>query len=150
MDNSQIFRKDEFLITTDKDKMDIKEIHRYLSKESYWAKNIPFQRVEKSVENSFNFGVFKDDKQIGYAKIITDFSTIAYLGDVYILENYRGLGLSKWLMESIMSHPDLQGLRRWILLTADAHELYKKYNWTPISAPEKWMECVTKDVYKNG
>lgn len=139
--------KGDFTITTERAKMDLSVIHNYLSNEAYWCKNIPLDRVKTSVENSLNFGLFHKGKQIGYARIITDFSTIAYLGDVFILEEFRGQGLSKWLMEKIMSHPNLQGLRRWVLLTRDAHELYKKFGWTNIVNPEKWMEKTNLNVY---
>lgn len=138
-----------FTITTDKSKLDINVIHRYLSGESYWSKNIPIERIQKSIENALCFGVYHNDQQIGYAKVVSDFSTMAYLGDVFILETYRGQGLSKQLMETIMSHPELQNLRRWILLTADAHELYKKYGWQPIASPEKWMEIHQPDIFRN-
>lgn len=137
----------DFYISTDKAKMDIDMIHQYLSVDSYWAKGIPREKVEKSIANSFCFGVFQNGKQVGFAKVITDFTTIAYLGDVFILEEFRGLGLSKLLMESIMNHPELQGLRRWILLTADAHELYKKFGWNSIKDPSRWMEIHTKNPY---
>ena len=143
MDNQQ-----DFYISTDKSKMDIEIIHRYLSEESYWAKGIPKEIVEKSVANSFCFGVFYHDRQIGFAKVITDLATIAYLGDVFILDKFRGLGLSKLLMETIMHHPELQGLRRWILLTADAHELYRKFGWSNINDPDRWMEVHTKNPYQ--
>jgi len=137
----------DFYISTDKAKMDIDMIHQYLSVDSYWAKGIPREKVEKSIANSFCFGVFQKEKQIGFAKVITDFTTIAYLADVFILEEFRGLGLSKLLMESIMNHPELQGLRRWILLTVDAHELYKKFGWNSIKDPSRWMEIHTKNPY---
>ena len=140
--------KGDFLITTEKDKMNLEFIHDFLSNHSYWSKNIPFEKVQLAVEHSLNFGVFYKEKQIGYARIVSDFSTIAYLGDVFIITEYRGQGLSKWLMEQIMTHPNLQGLRRWILLTKDAHELYKKFNWKPIADPSRWMELHNPNVYK--
>ena len=143
MENQQ-----DFYISTDKSKMDIEIMHKYLSEESYWAKGISKEIVEKSVANSFCFGVFYHDRQIGFAKVITDFTTIAYLGDVFILDKFRGLGLSKLLMETIMHHPELQGLRRWILLTADAHELYRKFGWSNINDPARWMEVHTKNPYQ--
>ncbi|MPS72146.1 MAG: N-acetyltransferase [Chryseobacterium sp.] len=143
-----MYNKNDFYISTDKSKMDIETIHRYLSEESYWAKGVPREIVEKSVANSFCFGVFYQDKQVGFAKVITDFTTIAYLGDVFILDEFRGLGLSKSLMENIMNHPELQGFRRWILLTADAHELYKKFGWSSIKEPARWMEVHTKNPYQ--
>lgn len=139
--------KDEFCISTDKTKLDIDSIHEFLSNKAYWSLNIPKDRVQISLQNSLCFGVYHNEQQIGLARVITDFSTIAYLGDVYILEAYRGMGLSKWLMQTIMSYPDLQGLRRWILLTGDAHGLYRQFGWTDIADPTKWMEHHNKDVY---
>src|SRR4051812_49010578 len=107
---------DNFTITTDKSKMDSVAIHDFLSKYSGWSDHIPFERVRTSIDNSLNFGLFHKDKQIGFARVISDYSTIAYLGDIYVLEEYRGQGLSKKLMDVVMNHPNLQGLRRWILL----------------------------------
>jgi len=133
-------KKGDFKITTDKSKLDLLVIHDFLSNQSYWNKNISFDKVKTAADNSLNFGLFYNDKQIGYARVVSDFSCIAYLGDVFILEEFRGQGHSKWLMSKIMTHPNLQGLRRWILLTGDAHELYKKYGWTAIANPSKWME----------
>ena len=121
---------DDYTITTDKSKMDVVAIHDFLSKHSGWSDNIPYDSVKTSIDNSLNFGLFHHDKQIGFARIISDFSTIAYLGDVYVLENYRGQGLSKKLMDTIVNHPNLQGLRRWILLTSTADWLYEKYGFT--------------------
>lgn len=139
--------KDGFCISTDKAKLDVDAIHEFLSTKAYWCLNIPKEKVQTSIENSFCFGVYKDEKQIGLARIITDFATIAYLGDVYILEEFRGLGLSVWLMETVMNNRDLQGLRRWILLTGDAHELYRKFGWTSIVDHTKWMELHHKNIY---
>ena len=139
----------EFLITTDKTKMDIVAIHDFLSKYSGWSDNIPFEKVKISIENSLNFGLFHNGTQIGFARVISDFSTIAYLGDIYVLDNYRGQGLSKKLMESVMTHPCLQGLRRWILLTSTADWLYEKYGFAKIPKPEIYMELYNPNVYKN-
>jgi GNAT superfamily N-acetyltransferase len=139
--------KDGFCISTRKKKLDIDAIHQFLSTKAYWCLNIPKDKVQTAIRNSFCFGVYQNKKQIGFARVITDFSTIAYLGDVYILEEYRGLGLSKWLIETVMNYPDLQGLRRWILLTGDAHGLYRKFGWTDISDSTKWMELYNKNVY---
>ncbi|MDD5151178.1 MAG: GNAT family N-acetyltransferase [Flavobacterium sp.] len=138
----------EYFITTDKSKMDIIAIHDFLSKYSGWSNHIPIEKVKKSVENSLNFGLFFEDKQIGFARVISDFSTIAYLGDIYILENYRGRGLSKKLMDEVMKHPDLQGLRRWVLLTSTARWLYEKYNFRSLPKPEIYMEIFNPDIYK--
>lgn len=122
-------KKDHYLISTDKKLLDIEVIHSYLAKQSYWAMNIPKEVVEKSILHSLCFGVFSVDKQIGFARLVTDQATFAYLADVFILEDYRGKGLSKWLMHSIHAHPDLQGLRRWVLGTKDAHGLYEQFGW---------------------
>ena len=138
----------EFLITTDKEKLDIVAIHDFLSKYSGWSDNIPIDKVKISIENSLNFGLFHNHKQIGFARVISDFSTIAYLGDIYVLDNYRGQGLSKKLMESVMNHPNLQDLRRWILLTSTAEWLYKKYGFTELPKPEIYMELFNPNIYK--
>jgi N-acetylglutamate synthase-like GNAT family acetyltransferase len=140
---------DDFTITTDKSKMDIVAIHDFLSKYSGWSDNIPFDRVKTSIDNSLNFGLFHNDKQIGFARIISDFSTIAYLGDIYVLETYRGQGLSKKLMDAVIKHPNLQGLRRWILLTSTADWLYEKYGFTKLPKPELYMELFDPNVYKS-
>lgn len=140
--------KDAFCISTRRSKLDLIAIHRFLSEEAYWCKSIPFETVKKAADHSLNFGLFHDDRQIGYARIISDYATIAYLGDVYVLPAYRKQGLSKWLMQTIMNHPELEGLRRWILLTGDAHELYRQFGWKEIASPEKWMELHNKDVYQ--
>ncbi|MGB6152651.1 MAG: GNAT family N-acetyltransferase [Pricia sp.] len=142
-------QKNEFFISTDRSKLDIDAIHDFLSTKAYWCLNIPKENVEISIKNSLCFGLYENNKQIGFARIITDYSTIAYLGDVYVLEEYRGRGLSKWLMETIMNFPELQGLRRWILLTGDAHELYRKYGWTDLADSSKWMELHNKNAYAN-
>jgi GNAT superfamily N-acetyltransferase len=138
----------DFTISTDKSLMDLQIIHDYLANKSYWAKNIPIETVKLSIENSLNFGVFQNKMQIGYARIVSDFATVAYLGDVFILPEYQGKGLSKWLMEVINAHPNLQNLRRWILLTADAHELYRQFGWSNIAIPERWMDKHNPNVYQ--
>ena len=139
--------KDGFCISTNKEKLNIDAIHEFLSTKAYWCLNIPKTTVQTAIQHSLCFGVYQNEKQIGFARIISDFATIAYLGDVYIVEAYRGNGLSKWLMETITSFPDLQGLRRWILLTRDAHGLYRHFGWTDIADPSKWMELHNKNLY---
>jgi GNAT superfamily N-acetyltransferase len=136
-----------YTISTNNEDMDKNAIHDYLSKHAYWCLNIPFDTLSKAMENSLNIGVFHHASQVGFARVITDYATIAYLGDVYILQEHRGKGLSKWMMENIMHYPRLQGLRRWILLTRDAHELYKKFGWKEIAFPDRWMEKHDPDVY---
>lgn len=138
----------DFTVSTDKAKLDLVAIHDFLSKYSGWSDNIPFERVKISIENSLNFGLFHKNKQIGFARVISDFSTIAYLGDIYVLDEYRGQGLSKKLMDLVISHPHLQGLRRWILLTSTADWLYEKYGFIKVPKPELYMERYNPDVYK--
>ena len=141
------WRQGDYLISTDKSRLDLTVIHNFLTT-SYWAAGIPLEIVRRSIENSLSFGLYREDQQIGYARVITDYATFAYLGDVFILEPFRGQGLSKWLMEVIVTHPDLQGFRRWILLTKDAHGLYKKVGFTGVATPERYMERFFADVYE--
>lgn len=141
------WRRGEYSISTDKGRLDVAVIHGFLTM-SYWAAGVPMEVVKRSIEHSLAFGVFKEDQQVGFARIITDYATFAYLGDVFILEPFRGRGLSKWLMEVIVGHPDLQGLRRWVLLTRDAHGLYRQVGFTEPSRPERYMELHFPDVYK--
>ena len=141
------FIKDGFTISTEKEKMDIDVIHSFLNR-TYWAEGISKETIRRSIEGSLCFGVFENDKQVGFARMITDKATFAYLADVFIIEEYRGRGLSKWLMEVIMSHPDLQGLRRMVLVTKDAHGLYKQFGFTPLINVDRWMHILDTDVYK--
>jgi len=141
-------KRDNFLISTDKAKLDINLIHDYLCNQSYWAAGILFDTVKKSIENSVCFGLYNSENQIGFARVITDKATIAYLGDVFVIEPYRGKGLSKWLMECVLKHPELQGFRRWFLLTKDAHGLYKQYGFAEIHDPQRFLEIWNPDVYK--
>jgi GNAT superfamily N-acetyltransferase len=139
--------KGDFRISTDKNLLNVRAIHSYLSKESYWAMNISEQRVQKSCENSLCFGVYNGTEQIGFARAITDYATFSYLADVYILPAYQGKGLGKWLMECIMAHPDLQELRRWILATKDAHGLYEQNGFKPLAFPNRHMEYKNTKVF---
>lgn len=142
------FQKDAFLISTDKSKLDIDLIHDYLSNHSYWAQNIPRDIVERSIQNSLCFGLYHRNIQIGFARVTTDFATFGYLADVFILEEYRGRGLSKLLMECILEKtPELQGFRRWSLATADAHGLYEQFGFTALARPERMMEKVSFTKY---
>jgi GNAT superfamily N-acetyltransferase len=135
--------QNEFVISTDKSKLNADFIHNYLCNESYWAKNIPIEIVKKSIDGSCCFGLFVKEnsiiKQISFARVVSDCATFGYLADVFIINAYRGKGLSKWLMETIMNCPDLQGLRRWLLATKDAHELYTKFGFSPLDKPERIM-----------
>jgi GNAT superfamily N-acetyltransferase len=139
--------KGEFVLSTDKDKLPIATIHNFLSNEAYWCKGIPLETVQSAIDHSLNFGIYHKDALVGYARIISDYTTIAYLGDVFILPEYRGKSLSKWLMQEIKAHPSLQGLRRWILLTRDAHELYQQFGWKPLEGPSRWMEIHDPNAY---
>ena len=140
--------KDEFTISTDREKLDLHFIHDFLSGQSYWLPGVPFERVQKAADHSLNFGLYYQDKQIGYARIVTDFTRIAYLADVFITDAYRGRGLSKWLIQVIMDHPDLQHLSRWMLNTRDAHGLYEQFGWTRPIKPETYLEIYHPDSYK--
>jgi GNAT superfamily N-acetyltransferase len=141
------WQRDEFTISTDRNRLQTDAIHRFLSEESYWAQNRTREQTETAIKNSLPFGVYKGENQIGFARVVTDYATFAYLGDVYILEEFRGFGLSKWLMETIVNHPELQGFRRWVLATKDAHTLYEKYGFTPLKHPDRWMEKAAPNAY---
>ena len=141
--NDESFAKKGFTISTDKDLLDLEMIYNYLSKESYWSKGIAVERVHTSIANSLCFGVYADGKQVGFARVITDKASFAYLCDVFVLDSYRGAGLSKWLLQTILAHSELQGLKRWVLATADAHGLYKQFGFGPLTKPENWMDIYT-------
>jgi len=144
---AQEWQRDGFTVSTDPARLDLDAIHGFL-RESYWAKGMPREKCERSIRNALPFGVYEDGAQVGFARVVSDFTTVAYVGDVFILEPWRGRGLSKWLMECITSHPDLQGLRRWFLLTRDAHALYAQFGFTALRSPERWMERWTPDLYQ--
>jgi GNAT superfamily N-acetyltransferase len=140
-------RRAEFVISTDRTLLDLDAIHRFLTN-CYWAKGIPREVVARSIEQSLCFGVYDGSgAQVGFARVISDFATIAYVGDVFVLDTHRGRGLGKWLMESITRHPALQNLRRWILTTRDAHGLYAQVGFRPVQSPERFMELHQPDVY---
>jgi GNAT superfamily N-acetyltransferase len=136
-----------FIFSDDLSKLHREAIHKYLSKESYWAKGIPFETVDRSISNSLCFGIYKDAVQVGFARWITDRATFAYLADVYVLEAFRGIGLSKKLMSLMLFHKDLQGLRRYMLATQDAHGLYAQFGFKALESPENLMAVVIKDAY---
>jgi GNAT superfamily N-acetyltransferase len=141
-------RRGEFLISTDPARLDLNVIHGFLTN-CYWAKGIPREVVARSIEHALCFGVYDGNRaQVAFARVISDFATIAYIGDVFVLETFRGRGLGKWLMECITSHPALQDLRRWMLTTRDAHGLYSQVGFTPVKAPERFMEVHRPDVYQ--
>ncbi|HXN87641.1 MAG TPA: GNAT family N-acetyltransferase [Candidatus Binataceae bacterium] len=140
---------DGFLISTDTTRLDLGVIHRFLSTQSYWAEGIPRELVARAITNSLCFGIYRDAKQVGFARVVTDYATYAYLADVFVVEPHRGRGLSKALMEAVMAHPHLQGLRRFTLGTLDAHGLYRKFGFATPSNPERWMERADPDIYKH-
>ncbi|HEY1799738.1 MAG TPA: GNAT family N-acetyltransferase [Terriglobales bacterium] len=140
-------KRGEFVITTDKSRLNLDVIHEFLT-HSYWATGISRDVLARSIENSLCFGIYGNDQQAGFARVISDYATFAYLADVFVLEAFRGKGLSKWLMRCIVEHPDLQGLRRWVLGTKDAHGIYAQFGFKPLGSPERFMERHNPDVYK--
>ena len=136
-----------YTISTDKSRLDVAMIHRYLSEESYWAQDIPRDLVERAIENSICFGAYDADRQIGFARVVTDRAAFAYIGDVFVLDSHRGRGVSKQLMQAIRDHPDLQRLRRWHLLTRDAHALYRQFGFQELAKPEWHMEIGIPNPY---
>lgn len=140
--------RDGFTVSTDPARLDVDAVHAFLTT-SYWAEGIPRETVERSLRNSLCFGLYEGDRQVGLARAITDGVTFAYLCDVYVLPELRGRGLGTWLMECVMAHPDLQGLRRFSLVTRDAHELYRPFGFQEIRSPELHMEIVRPGLYKS-
>ena len=141
------WHKDGYTISTDRSKLQVSVIQDYLANESYWAKERTLEQTETAIAASMCFGLYNGDRQIGFARVVTDFATFAYLGDVFILPSEQGAGLGKWLMEVISAHPGLQGFRRWVLATRDAHALYEKYGFAPLKHPERWMEKAAPNAY---
>ncbi|MEO6303878.1 MAG: GNAT family N-acetyltransferase [Bacteroidia bacterium] len=137
----------EFLFSTDKNKLQVNVIYNYLSKESYWAQNIPLEIVKQSIEGSICFGVYYKDQQIGYARVVTDCATFGYLADVFILQPFRGKGLSKQLMQFIMDNPAFKKIRRFMLATKDAQGLYKQFGFSQLAMPERIMEIKFFETY---
>jgi GNAT superfamily N-acetyltransferase len=139
-------RKGEFIVSTDHGLIDMDVVHEFLT-QCYWAKGIPRDVVARSIENSLCFGLYAEGKQVGFARVISDYATYAYIADVFVLESFRGRGLGKWLMECVMKHPRLQGLRRWSLVTSDAHGLYAQFGFEPLKKPQNYMELHRLDIY---
>ena len=134
------WQRGEYIISTDNERLDLAIIHNFISNQSYWGRGRRVKTVQRSLDHSLNFGIFKNDQQVGFARVVTDFATFAWVADLFILEEHRGQGLAKWLMKSILSHPELQGFRRWVLATKDAHELYRKFGFQELRRPERWLE----------
>jgi len=134
------YRRDGYLVSTDKSKLDVDVIHEYLAQSSYWAQDRPLDVVERSIEGSLCFGVYDGERQVGFARVVTDHATFAWLCDVFVLESHRGRGLGKWLIECVVAHPDLQGMLLVLLATRDAHELYRRYGgFDNLRNTERWM-----------
>ncbi len=147
--NNDTLQQQGYSISTNKALLNLPVIHQYLSQQSYWAQQIPIEVVATSIQHSFCLGVYHQQQQIGFARVVTDHATFAYLADVFILPDHRGKGLSKWLMQYIHSHPQLQGLRRWMLATRDAHNLYARFGWANPTEEQasRLMQIVTPDIY---
>ena len=141
---SDEWRRAQYKISTDRLQLNTTLIHDYLSNSSYWATRRSLEAVDRSIENSLCFGLFDvsalPQQQIGFARVVTDYATFAWLADVFVLEEFRGQGLAKWLIEVIVTHPQLQGFRRWLLATKDAHELYRRFGFSELQDPARWME----------
>jgi GNAT superfamily N-acetyltransferase len=133
------WQRGEYTISTNKAQLDIDLIHRFLDT-SYWAAGRSVETIRRSIENSIPFGIYKGDQQVGFARVITDYATFAWIADVFVMEQHRGQGLSIWLMEVIIAHPELQGFMRWLLATKDGHELYRRFGFGELRRPERWME----------
>ena len=134
------WQRGEYSISTDRARLNLDLIHNYLSTETYWATGRSREVVERSIENSLSFGIYKAGEQVGFARIVTDYATFGWVADVFVLPDHRGQGLSKWLMEVILAHPQLQGFRRWVLSTKDAHGVYGRFGFNKLHRPERWME----------
>jgi GNAT superfamily N-acetyltransferase len=142
-------RRGEFLISTDRARLDVDVIHNFLANSSYWAREIPREVVARSIMHSLCFGIYDGSgAQLGFARVISDFATYAYIADVFVLESHRGHGLGKFLMQCIVQHPALQGMRRWNLTTRDAHQLYAQVGFTPLKIPERYMEIQRVNMYE--
>ena len=141
------WHRGEYAVSTDPARLDLDLVHGFLTA-SYWARGIPPEVVRRSVEGSLTFGLYHGARQVGFARAVTDGATFAYVADVFVLEEERGHGLATWLMECVAAHPDLQGLRRWMLATRDAAGLYRKVGFVPLGNPERWMERHFLDVYQ--
>ena len=141
-------RRDSFSITTQRDRLDVDAIHAFLSQEAFWSLGVPRSVVETAIEHSLCFGLFEDDAQIGFTRVVTDRATFAWICDVYVLAPYRGRGLARWMIDSVLEHPDLAGLRRILLATRDAHGLYRQCGFEPLPNPDRWMIIADPDVYR--
>jgi GNAT superfamily N-acetyltransferase len=136
----------DYQISNERARMDVDAIHAFLTR-TYWARGIPRATVERAIAHSLCFGVFCEGAQVGFARVVTDRATFAYLADVYLLEAHRGQGLARRLLQAVLEHPELQGLRRWLLVTRDAHPLYRQHGFEPVAHPDRMMEIHRPDAY---
>ena len=134
------WQRGAYTISTDRARLDIESIHQFLTTSSYWAQGRTLETVRRSIEHSLNFGIYESARQVGFARVITDYATFAWLADVFVVDEHRGRGLGKWLVEVILAHAELRGLRRWLLATKDAHELYRQYGFDALKRPARFME----------
>jgi GNAT superfamily N-acetyltransferase len=134
------WQRGDYTISTDRARLDLNLIHDFLTNSSYWAKGRSLETVARSIEHSLSFGLYENERQIGFARVVTDYATFAWVADVFVLERARGRGLGTWLMKVIITHPELQGFRRWTLATKDAHEIYRRFGFSELKRPERWME----------
>jgi GNAT superfamily N-acetyltransferase len=139
-----------YSISTDQTRLDAALVHRYLSADSYWARGVPLEVVQRAIRNSLCFGLYRDQLQVGFARVVTDAATFAYLADVFIVPGHRGIGLGKQLLAAVMAHSQLQGLRRFMLATRDAHGLYRQFGFTELKNPQVLMERHDPDIYQGG
>jgi GNAT superfamily N-acetyltransferase len=135
-------RRGDFVISTEAGRIDLDVVHGFLAGESYWSRGIARERLARAIRHSLCFGVYDGERQVGFARVVTDRATFAYLCDVFLLEAYRGRGLGEWMIEAVSGHPDLSGLRRWILATRDAHPFYERFGWSRLARPEMYMEIL--------
>ncbi|HVF57439.1 MAG TPA: GNAT family N-acetyltransferase [Pyrinomonadaceae bacterium] len=136
----EVWERAGYTISTDPARLDISVIHNFISNESYWGQGRSTELMRRAIDNSMPFGLYKGERQIGFARLVTDRTTFAWLADVFVLDEFRGQGLGKWLVETILSHTELQGLRRWILATRDAHGLYRQFGFDELARPQMYME----------
>jgi GNAT superfamily N-acetyltransferase len=140
------WRRDDYLLTTDPAAVDVGAVHAFLH-DSYWARGVPLDVVKRSLEHSLSFTLLRDQHLVGFARVITDYATFAYVTDVFVLPEFRGQGLATWMMTCILTHPELQGFRRWCLATRDAHHVYARVGFARTAIPERWMEMLDPHVY---
>lgn len=145
---AEVWSKDGYQVSTDPGRLNLPVVHGFL-RTAYWSEGIPRDVIERAMAGSLNFGLYRGSEQIGYARVVTDRATFAWICDVFVLEAARGRGLGRWLMTCVMGHPALQGLRRWMLATADAHDLYREFGFEVPEDPERLMARRVQDIYKN-